>query len=95
MNPFTIGSTGLPVSFDNEEDGVDNTGVNNASLYTQPEDVAIDCDGLSRISDRFTVAASFGNVQGVYKPGNVRLTPRFSTTPGNTSLRNSPPANGR
>jgi fructose-bisphosphate aldolase class II len=60
-----------------EEDGVDNTGLDNAALYTQPDDVALAYERLIRISDRFTVAASFGNVHGVYKPGNVRLTPRI------------------
>ncbi|MBN1132416.1 MAG: class II fructose-bisphosphate aldolase [Bacteroidales bacterium] len=60
-----------------EEDGVDNTGLDNALLYTQPEDVAYAYEALSKISDRFTVAASFGNVHGVYKPGNVVLTPRI------------------
>ncbi len=58
-----------------EEDGVDNTGLNNAALYTQPEDVAYAYQKLSAISQRFTIAASFGNVHGVYKPGNVKLTP--------------------
>ncbi len=58
-----------------EEDGVDNTGVDNARMYTQPEDVAYAYEELSKISNRFTVAASFGNVHGVYKPGNVRLEP--------------------
>ncbi len=58
-----------------EEDGVDNTDVDNALLYTQPEDVAYAYEELSKISDRFTIAASFGNVHGVYKPGNVVLTP--------------------
>jgi len=60
-----------------EEDGVDNTGVDNAMLYTQPEDVAYAYEELSRVSDRFTIAASFGNVHGVYKPGNVVLTPKI------------------
>jgi fructose-bisphosphate aldolase class II len=60
-----------------EEDGVDNTGVDNAMLYTQPEDVAYAYEELSKVSDRFTVAASFGNVHGVYKPGNVKLTPKI------------------
>jgi fructose-bisphosphate aldolase, class II, yeast/E. coli subtype len=60
-----------------EEDGVDNTGIDNASLYTQPEDVAYAYEKLSAISDRFTIAASFGNVHGVYKPGNVKLTPKI------------------
>jgi len=60
-----------------EEDGVDNTHLDNAALYTQPEDVALAYERLSRISSRFTVAASFGNVHGVYKPGNVQLTPKI------------------
>ena len=60
-----------------EEDGVDNTGVDNALLYTQPEDVAYAYEELSKISDQFTIAASFGNVHGVYKPGNVVLTPKI------------------
>lgn len=58
-----------------EEDGVDNTGLDNSALYTQPEDVAYAYEKLSAISDKFTIAASFGNVHGVYKPGNVQLTP--------------------
>jgi len=58
-----------------EEDGVDNTHVDNAKLYTQPEDVAYAYEELSKISNRFTIAASFGNVHGVYKPGNVKLEP--------------------
>lgn len=58
-----------------EEDGVDNTGLDNSALYTQPEDVAYAYEKLSAISDKFTIAASFGNVHGVYKPGNVKLTP--------------------
>ena len=58
-----------------EEDGVDNTGIDSASLYTQPEDVAYAYEKLSAISDKFTIAASFGNVHGVYSPGNVKLTP--------------------
>jgi fructose-bisphosphate aldolase class II len=60
-----------------EEDGVDNTGVDNAMLYTQPADVAYAYEELSKVSDRFTIAASFGNVHGVYKPGNVKLTPKI------------------
>jgi len=60
-----------------EEDGVDNTDVDNALLYTQPEEVAYAYEELSKVSDRFTVAASFGNVHGVYKPGNVQLTPKI------------------
>ena len=58
-----------------EEDGVDNTSIDNSLLYTQPEDVAYAYEQLKEVSDYFTVAASFGNVHGVYKPGNVRLTP--------------------
>lgn len=60
-----------------EEDGVDNTGVDNALLYTQPEDVALAYERLIKISDRFSIAASFGNVHGVYKPGNVILRPEI------------------
>ncbi|MDR1758802.1 MAG: class II fructose-bisphosphate aldolase [Bacteroidales bacterium] len=58
-----------------EEDGVDNSGVDNSRLYTQPEDVAFAYKELSNISPNFTIAASFGNVHGVYKPGNVKLEP--------------------
>ncbi|MGL5309212.1 MAG: class II fructose-bisphosphate aldolase, partial [Plesiomonas shigelloides] len=58
-----------------EEDGVDNSHLDQSSLYTQPEDVAYAYERLSKISPRFTIAASFGNVHGVYKPGNVKLTP--------------------
>lgn len=58
-----------------EEDGVDNTHVDNAKLYTQPEEVAYAYEELSKISHRFTIAAAFGNVHGVYKPGNVKLEP--------------------
>lgn len=58
-----------------EEDGVDNTDVDNSKLYTQPEEVAYAYEELSKISDQFTIAAAFGNVHGVYKPGNVKLTP--------------------
>ena len=60
-----------------EEDGVDNTNVDNALLYTQPEDVAIAYERLGKISDKFSIAASFGNVHGVYKPGNVVLRPEI------------------
>ncbi|MBD3800402.1 MAG: class II fructose-bisphosphate aldolase [Campylobacterales bacterium] len=60
-----------------EEEGVDNTNIDNTLLYTQPEDVAYAYEILSKISPRFTVAASFGNVHGVYKPGNVVLTPKI------------------
>ena len=58
-----------------EEDGVDNSHMDQSALYTQPEDVAYAYERLSKISPRFTIAASFGNVHGVYKPGNVKLTP--------------------
>lgn len=58
-----------------EEDGVDNTGVDSSKLYTQPEEVAYAYEELMKISPRFTIAAAFGNVHGVYKPGNVKLTP--------------------
>jgi len=58
-----------------EEDGVDNTNVDHSMLYTQPEDVYYAFEELSKISPNFTVAASFGNVHGVYKPGNVVLRP--------------------
>lgn len=60
-----------------EEDGVDNTDVDTSKLYTQPEEVDYAYNELSQISKRFTVAASFGNVHGVYKPGNVVLTPKI------------------
>ncbi len=58
-----------------EEDGVDNTDVDSSRLYTQPEEVAYAYKELSAISNNFTIAASFGNVHGVYKPGNVELRP--------------------
>lgn len=58
-----------------EEDGIDNSDVDNADLYTQPKEVAFAYEELKSISNRFTIAASFGNVHGVYKPGNVQLTP--------------------
>ncbi|WP_185232080.1 class II fructose-bisphosphate aldolase [Teredinibacter franksiae] len=60
-----------------EEDGVDNTGMDSSELYTQPEDVAYSYEKLIAISPRFTIAAAFGNVHGVYKPGNVQLTPKI------------------
>lgn len=60
-----------------EEDGVDNTGMDSSALYTQPEDVAYAYQKLMEISPRFTIAASFGNVHGVYKSGNVVLTPKI------------------
>ena len=58
-----------------EEDGVDNSDVDSSKLYTQPEEVAYAYEELMKISPRFTIAAAFGNVHGVYKPGNVKLTP--------------------
>ena len=58
-----------------EEDGVDNTDIDSSKLYTQPEEVAQMYQALNSVSDKFTIAASFGNVHGVYKPGNVRLEP--------------------
>ncbi len=58
-----------------EEDGVDNSEVDNSKLYTQPEEVAACYEALNAISERFTIAAAFGNVHGVYKPGNVELKP--------------------
>jgi fructose-bisphosphate aldolase, class II len=58
-----------------EEDGVDNTDIDSSRLYTQPEEVAYAYGELSKISHRFTIAAAFGNVHGVYKPGNVKLEP--------------------
>ena len=54
-----------------EEDGVDNSGVDSSKLYTQPEEVAFAYEELKSVSDNFTIAAAFGNVHGVYKPGNV------------------------
>ncbi len=58
-----------------EEDGVDNTDVDSSKLYTQPEEVSQMFQALSEVSDKFTIAAAFGNVHGVYKPGNVKLSP--------------------
>lgn len=58
-----------------EEDGVDNSDVDSSRLYTQPSEVAYAYEELSKISPRFTIAAAFGNVHGVYKPGNVKLQP--------------------
>jgi fructose-bisphosphate aldolase class II len=66
---FELGVTG------GEEDGVDNTDVDSSRLYTQPEEVAYAYEELMKVSDQFTVAAAFGNVHGVYKPGNVLLRP--------------------
>lgn len=58
-----------------EEDGVDNSDIDNSKLYTQPEDVAYAYEHLKEVGELFTIAASFGNVHGVYKPGNVKLSP--------------------
>lgn len=60
-----------------EEDGVDHSDIDSKRLYTQPEEVAFAYERLSKISDNFTIAAAFGNVHGVYKPGNVVLTPKI------------------
>lgn len=60
-----------------EEDGVDNTNVDSSKLYTQPSEVAYAYEELMKVSPRFTIAAAFGNVHGVYKPGNVKLTPKI------------------
>jgi fructose-bisphosphate aldolase class II len=60
-----------------EEDGVDNSDVDNAKLYTQPEEVSYAYENLNAISNQFTIAAAFGNVHGVYKPGNVQLEPKI------------------
>ena len=60
-----------------EEDGVDNTDIDDSKLYTQPEEVAYAYEELIQVSDKFTIAAAFGNVHGVYKPGNVKLTPKI------------------
>ena len=60
-----------------EEDGVDNSDVDSSKLYTQPSEVAYAYERLKAISPNFTVAAAFGNVHGVYKPGNVKLTPKI------------------
>ena len=60
-----------------EEDGVDNSGVDVSKLYTQPEEVAYAYEELSKVSSQFTIAAAFGNVHGVYKSGNVKLTPKI------------------
>ena len=60
-----------------EEDGVDNSDVDASKLYTQPQEASYAFEELSKISSQFTVAAAFGNVHGVYKPGNVKLTPKI------------------
>ncbi|MFV0248354.1 MAG: class II fructose-bisphosphate aldolase [Tenacibaculum sp.] len=60
-----------------EEDGVDNTNISSEKLYTQPKEVAYAYEELIKVSEQFTIAAAFGNVHGVYKPGNVKLTPKI------------------
>lgn len=60
-----------------EEDGVDNTDIDSSKLYTQPEEVGYTYKILKQVGDLFTIAAAFGNVHGVYKPGNVKLTPKI------------------
>jgi fructose-bisphosphate aldolase class II len=60
-----------------EEDGVDNSDVDSSKLYTQPDEVAYAYERLKAVSPKFTIAAAFGNVHGVYKPGNVKLTPKI------------------
>ena len=60
-----------------EEDGVDNSEVDNASLYTQPEDIFDVYKAFAEVSPNFSIAAAFGNVHGVYKPGNVKLRPEI------------------
>ncbi len=60
-----------------EEDGVDNADIDSSKLYTQPAEVAFAYEELKKVSNNFTIAASFGNVHGVYKPGNVKLTPKI------------------
>lgn len=60
-----------------EEDGIDHSGVERSRLYTRPEEVAYAYGELMKVSPRFTIAASFGNVHGVYKPGNVKLEPKI------------------
>jgi len=59
------------------EDGVDNSGVSNDKLYTSPEQVYAVYEALSPIAPYFSIAAAFGNVHGVYKPGNVKLSPEL------------------
>tara|TARA_B100001778_G_scaffold209801_1_gene173626 strand:- start:2868 stop:3935 length:1068 start_codon:yes stop_codon:yes gene_type:complete len=60
-----------------EEDGVDNSNIDINKLYTQPEEVAYAYEELIKVSNRFIIAASFGNVHGVYQPGNVKLRPKI------------------
>ncbi len=74
-----------------EEDGVDNTNVDSSALYTQPEEVAYAYEELSNISDRFTIAASFGNVHGVYNLEMLNLNQKFYTTLKNILKRSLKP----
>ncbi len=60
-----------------EEDGVDNSDVENEKMYTQPKDVAYAYEHLRKVGNLFTVAAAFGNVHGVYSVGNVELRPEI------------------
>jgi fructose-bisphosphate aldolase class II len=60
-----------------EEDGIDNSKINKKLLYTHPKDVNYAYEELIKISKNFTIAASFGNVHGVYQPGNVHLKPKI------------------
>ena len=73
-----------------EEDGVDNSDIDASKLYTQPEEVAYAFEELSKISPQFTIAAAFGNVHGVYKPGNVKLTPKISVSYTHLTLPTTP-----
>ena len=70
-----------------EEDGVDNSGVENEKLYTQPQEVAYAFRELSKIGSLFTIAAAFGNVHGVYSPGNVELRPEILNNSQNAHCR--------
>ena len=77
-----------------EEDGVDNTDVDVSKLYTQPEEVAFAYEELMKVSPNFTIAAAFGNVHGVYKPGNVKLTPKIlKNSQAHVSEKYNVPAN--
>jgi len=78
LNRMNAIETGIEIELGvtgGEEDGVDNTDIDNSKLYTQPEDVAYAYSQLREVGSNFTIAASFGNVHGVYKPGNVKLSP--------------------
>jgi fructose-bisphosphate aldolase, class II len=78
LKKMTVMETGVEIELGvtgGEEDGVDNTDIDNSKLYTQPEDVAEAYAKLREVHANFTIAASFGNVHGVYKPGNVKLSP--------------------